>query len=400
MKTIEINLLDSLEAVIRRKRGILAFALLVAIITAIVSLIVPKKYESRAVLMPPSSSAASMLNKVAKNIPLGKLGGAGLLGGSGQNDLTNVYLAILSSRTLRSEMIRKFNLVHVYKFDKAKKYYVEDVLKEVNRHVSSDISDEGTILIFTEDEDPVRAADMANFMANYLNEVYKTLTTQKDKSYRLFVEGRVNIAKKDLQKAEADLLEFQKKNRMVDIEEQSKASIEAGSQLEAQYRLAELNLDIYRKMYTEDNPKIREQLTGLRSLEKQKNQLSTDRTSDLLIPYRQAPDIAIEYLRLKREFKIQEALTDFLIQQYEEAKFEESKNTPYVQVLDPGVPAQRRSFPHRSKMVLIAFFSSVLAGSFLTLFMDYLEKFKRKNPEESAKIFRILRQTWRGWKKP
>ncbi len=327
MNTVEINLLDSLEIVAKQKRRILGFAFLVAIITAVISLVLPKTYESQVVLMPPSSTAASTLSKIAKSIPLGKLGGAGLLGASEQNDLTNIYLAILSSRTLRTEMIRKFDLVHVYKFDKSRRYYIEDVLKELDKHVGSDITDQGTIFIDVDDREPQRAADMANYMASYLDDVYKTLTLEKDRSYRLFLEERLAIAKKDLETSETAMLDFQKKNHMVDIDEQAKASIDAGSRLEAGYMAEKLNLDIYRKMYTEDNPKVQEQLLKLKLLGEQEKALSTDRTSDLLIPYQQAPDIALNYLRLKREFKTQEALSEYLTQEYEEAKFEESKKT-------------------------------------------------------------------------
>ncbi|MBK9112730.1 MAG: hypothetical protein IPM88_13910 [Nitrospira sp.] len=57
------------------------------------------------------------------------------------------------------------------------------------------------------------------------------------------------------------------------------------------------------------------------------------------------PDLALQYGRLFRELKVQETLYALLTSQYEQAKIAEARDTPTVQVLDPPVPADKRTRP-------------------------------------------------------
>ena len=54
------------------------------------------------------------------------------------------------------------------------------------------------------------------------------------------------------------------------------------------------------------------------------------------------PELALQYARLFRQVKVQETLFTLLTSQYEQAKIAEARDTPTVQVLDSGVPADKR----------------------------------------------------------
>ena len=73
---------------------------------------------------------------------------------------------------------------------------------------------------------------------------------------------------------------------------------------------------------------------------------------DVFIPLKNLPDLGIEYVRLYRELQIQEKILEFIMPQYEQAKINEKKDTPTVQVLDPAVAPIKRSSPKRMFMVL------------------------------------------------
>jgi tyrosine-protein kinase Etk/Wzc len=183
-------------------------------------------------------------------------------------------------------------------------------------------------------------------------------------------------------------------NRMLNIDEQAKATIDAGTDIETRYLAAELKLDINKRVFTQDNPKIREQQMELNELRKQRESLMKDRKSDLLIPYRQAPELGLQMVRLKRDLKIQEALFEFILQQYETAKFDESKNTPNVQVLDKAVAAQKRSFPKRGKIVIGFAFFSLFLGIGIVSFLEYFRRFAVAKPDEFRMIQQIRRNIW------
>jgi capsule polysaccharide export protein KpsE/RkpR len=346
------------------------------------------------VLMPPSSSEASGIKSILKNTPLGKIGGLDKIAGSVPNDMANVYLAILSSQTLQLEVIQKFNLVHVYKLDKGKKYFVEDLLKLFRKNVEYGLDENGTLTLTMQDQSPERAAAMANYMVERLDDTYKRLMNEKNRNYRVFLGERLDTAKADLDQAEKNLVEFQKRNRIMDVPSQAKATVTTGVNLEAKYLATKGNLEVARKTYSPDHPLVRELQLQMDQLEKQRRALSGDKVSDFLLPYQAGPDLGLEYVQLSREQEIQQSIFELMVQQYEEARFEESKNTPNVQVLDVADPPQKRVSPKRRKMVEVAFVFGLLAGSIGVLLSEHIRRFNQTHPQESARLKKLFRQAW------
>ena len=393
-RELKVNMMDVLETLVRRKWLILAITLLASIGMAIYTLVVTPKYEAQTVLMPPSSSETSGIKSILKNTALGKIGGLERIAGSVPNDVASIFMSILDSRTMRMDLIHQFSLDKVYKFDKLDHYYIEDLLKAVNKNIGYDLQEEGTIAVYVTDESPERAAAMANYMIHQLDDIYKRLTTEKNRNYRIFLGKRLEIVRKDLEEAEKNMLVFQKRNNMIDIESQAKATVTTGVNLEAKYLAVKGNLEVARQIYSADHPKVRELQLQMEQLAKQRSALSGEKVSDFLLPYRAGPDLALEFLRLKRDQEIQQAIFELMIQQYEEARFDESKNTPTIQVLDPAVAPQKRMYPKRRKMVQIAFLLALVASSVGVLLIDYAGKFSRGRPEEAARMRKLFRQAW------
>jgi tyrosine-protein kinase Etk/Wzc len=395
-KEVQLNLLSYVLILTRWKRFLFLNTFVWSVVAIAISLLLTPRYAARITLMPPKSNSEG-LSKIMKSLPVSKLAGSagGLLsGGGGSENLENIYLAILGSRSLQNQVIDSFNLAHIYKFDKRKKYFYEDLEKEFKKHIGVEVTEEGTFVLMAEDKSPARAADMANFMAKKLDEIYKGLTVETERNQRMFLEERLNLIKIDLDSAERKFVQFQKDNKMLDVEEQAKATIDAGTTMEARYMAAELNLDINRRVFSDGNPKIKEAEMELSMLRRQRDALLHERKSDLLIPYKMAPELGLQLLRLKRNFKIQEALFELILGQYETAKFEEAKNTPTVQILDKALVPQKRTFPKRGKMVIGIFMFSILFGIAFASFMEYLRKFRLERPEDYEKLRQIRKNIW------
>ena len=392
-RELKVSMMDLLETLVRRKWTILGITFLVTLAAAIVSLVLTPKYTATTVLMPPSSSETTGIKSILKNTPLGKIGGLDKIAGSVPSDLASLYLAILGSETLQLDVIKKFNLVHVYKLDKGgKQPFVEDLLKIFRKHVAYGLEESGTLTLTMDDESPARAAAIANYMVQRLDETYKRLMNEKNRNYRVFLGERLALVKVDLEKAEKNLVEFQKRNRMMDIRSQAKATVSTGVTLEAKYLALKGNLEVAEKTYSSDHPKVRELRLQMDQLEKQRRALSGDKVSDFLLPYQAGPDIALEYLQLDREQQIQQAIFELMVQQYEEARFEESRNTPNVQILDVANPPQKRIFPKRRKIVQLSFVLSLIFASVGVLLWEHARRFGQSHPQESARIRRLLRQ--------
>ena len=104
----------------------------VFVAASIVSLILPRTYESTATILPPLSSTGfeALVPQEIK----------GLFGAfSGETAEANVYIAILKSRNLREKMIEHFDLAKVYKFDDD--YKIEELLVTLDKQI--DISFDG-----------------------------------------------------------------------------------------------------------------------------------------------------------------------------------------------------------------------------------------------------------------
>ncbi len=102
-------------------------------------------------------------------------------------------------------------------------------------------------------------------------------------------------------------------------------------------------------------------------------------SDDIFIATSAVPELGVQYARLMRDFKIQETLFELLTKQYEVAKITEARNTSTLQVLDEGVPADKKSKPKRSLIILLAVF---VAGFFAVLAAFVREYFSRMPAED------------------
>jgi tyrosine-protein kinase Etk/Wzc len=385
-KDLTINILDLLMLIVRKKAVFFIVGFIFVAGGVVVSLLYPKSFIATTVLMPPENNSLGLAGIMPK-LSFGKLDKSMFSSGSDQE---NIYLAILKSKTLQLDVVNHFDLVRVYKFDKSKKYYIEDVLKIFSNAQGIVVSNESTISISIEDKSPSRAAEMANYMAQKLDEIYKRLTLETARNRRIFLEERLAIIKRDLADAEQNLSSFQKDAKMVNIDEQTKATIDAGATVEARYFASKLELDIAKKTFAGVDPKIKEMELELNEIGKQRKRLTSDRISDMFIPLALAPELGLKFLRFKREVKIQELLFEFVMQQYEQAKFEEAKNTPNVQILDPATPPQKKSKPKRMVMVIMAFFISIFCSFLFILVQEYFLQIKSANSEVYRKVMFIV----------
>jgi hypothetical protein len=189
-----------------------------------VSLILPKWYSARAVLLPPTEDDIG--SSMAQFMPRG-LGGAFRL--PGQTTLADVFVAELKSRTLADRIIQRFDLV--------KRYHVPDQDKAVlalEDHVVFKVGDEGTIAIVVEDRDPKTAAAMANAYVEELDHFNLETRTTSAKRTRAFIDERLTLAKHDLAAAEDRLRAYQQEHKLPAISPSDKSSSDMGANLMAQ----------------------------------------------------------------------------------------------------------------------------------------------------------------------
>ena len=93
----------------------------------------------------------------------------------------------------------------------------------------------------------------------------------------------------------------------------------------------------------------------------------------------------MEYVRKLRDVKYYETIFDILARQFELAKLDEAKEGAIIQVVDPAIPPDKRSFPKRTLIVIVATFVGLLVGIFCVLWQAALQRMK-EDPEVSSKL--------------
>ena len=141
-----------------------------------------------------------------------------------------------------------------------------------------------------------------------------------------------------------------------------------------------------RSYLSPDNPELSRVRSSIEELRKQLLLLESGRAGKGMLPGDRlhpamisVPALAMEYLRLMRELKVQETLYALLTSQYEQAKIQEARDTPTVQVLDPAIPAEKKSKPSIRLNMMIAGVLALFVGIFLAFLLEYLGRIKAQD---------------------
>jgi uncharacterized protein involved in exopolysaccharide biosynthesis len=342
------------------------------VIASIVSLLLPKTYESTTTLLPQMESkeggALSALLTATAAGGLAQNLGIGLPGIP--TTPTDIFVAILKSRVMADDVIARFNLM-----DRYGEPTMKQTREELADRVRVAVSKEKVIKVVVEDHDPRIAADIANFYVANLDRLNRTVNVGKASQNRAFIERRLSETQASLVKSEEALRDFQTTNKTVAVEAQSKVMIEAAAMIQGQITAQEVQLQVMSSYLSQDHPELARVRSSIEELKKQltlmesgkggKGMLPGDRLHPAMIT---VPELALQYGRLFREVKVQETLYALLTSQYEQAKITEARDTPTVQVLDPAIAADRHSKPRLVLNVSLA----AVSGFCIALLIAYV----------------------------
>jgi tyrosine-protein kinase Etk/Wzc len=367
--TAESSLLRTLVVLAERWRLIGGGMLFCSLITALIVLVMPVTYTASTVILTSQSGsggAAALLGELGGSLgALASLGGGGLLGSQ-----SDTFVGVLNSRTVADEMIEKFHLQKVYR-----KRTLVDTRKSLAKHTHIEGTKGSFIRISVDDHDAHRAADMAN---TYVDELYRrnqTLALTTASQRRLFLENQVNAEKEQLANVEAAFRELQQKTGVIQLAGQAEMTLRSMAQLRAEISAKEVLLEQLRTTETEQNTDVQRLESGLNALREQLKKAESDSSADnYFVSAGRIPQAGLEYLRRMRDVRYHEALFETLAKQYELARIEEAKAPPVIQVVDKAIVLDRRSWPPRALLVLLALFTSGVLLSGWVLLRDKWNK--------------------------
>ncbi|MFP5266282.1 MAG: GumC family protein [Acidobacteriota bacterium] len=388
----EISLLDLLIVLAEHKRTILWITGTFAILSVVISLLLPVKYTASTTLLPPEtgSSMSSLLSS-----QLGGLGGmAAMAGGSlGLKNPNDQYVAMLRSQTVEDAMVKRFGLMQEYHA-----HYLSIARKDFEGNVTLDgDGKDGLIHISVEDRNPVKAAAMANGYVDAYRNLSKNLAISEASRRRLFFQEEVDKARTNLADAEIALEQTEQKTGIIAPDSQERALIDSAATLRAQITALDVQIQGMQTYATGENAQLiqaQQELSGLRDqLEKLSgsgNVTAKTSTDEFLLPRGTIPKAGMEYIRRLRDVTYYETILDILARQFEMAKLDEAKEGALIQVVDPAIVPDRKSFPKRALIVIGSTTLGFFLGTFLALLQAAVQRL-RGDPETSIKLALLRR---------
>jgi tyrosine-protein kinase Etk/Wzc len=362
----DISMLDLLIVVGARKRFLLISTLAVGTVALMVSLLIPKSYTATITILPPqqaSSLSAALLSQVGNLGALGSLAGGSL----GLKNPADMPIALLRSRSVEDAMIQRFDLMKLYKSK-----VPSDARKSLEKHTSIDSNiKDGLIRIEIEDRDPKRASNMANAYVDEYQKFSQHLAIGEAGQRRLFFERQLVEAKNNLANAEEALKASQQKSGMIQLDSQARALIESVAALRAAIAAKEVEIQSLSLSETPSNPDIRMAREQLAALQSQLRRLGGTQSGE-----------------------DNEMIFELLAKQFEVAKLDEAREGAVIQVVDPAVPPDKKSFPKLSLIVPGVTFLWVLLAIFGILFLEGI-RVAGQRPADYHKL-QAFKAIWRG----
>ncbi len=377
----EISLIDLAIALGEEKKTLFAVPLFTTSVAIVVSLIMTPVFTAKTLMMPPQQQQSSAASALAS---LGALAG----GAAGVKSPDEMYIAFMESESLQNSIIKKMNLQTRYE---AKTLTDTRAGLKGAVKITSD-KKSGLISIEATDKDPVFAAQLANLYIDELHNLLGRLAVTDAQQRRVFYEDQIKKTQADLVNAESRFRLANEKSGMQMTSILAETSLRANAEMRGQIAAKEVQLQAMSRFETTQNPDVQKLTSEMSALRQQLSKLESGsgNTTSAVNPMQQ------EASQAYRDIKVQQAMLEVLIKQYEIARVDEAKEGPLVQQVDPATPPERRSKPKRSLIVLV----SALGGLFLGVLAAFVRRSIKKaaTDPESSQLMLQLREAW-SWKK-
>jgi tyrosine-protein kinase Etk/Wzc len=388
------RLVKYLGVILKWRRLIFWNTLILTLLALAVSFILPSRYTATAQLLPPSDDGdmfgLSSLLGGGVGSGLSKLK-AGLSGASTPSDL---MIGILSSRTVMQHVAERCSIVRYYKIRKPSPEKSVRQLKDMTKVAASD---DGIVKIAVEAKTRWLAAQVANAYVSELDSFLRYSNISRGRNMRIFIEKRLGQLDTSLAVSTESLRAFQELNKVVSVDDETKAVIDAYASMKSQLSIKEAEYEAARSAASDGNPYV-ESLK--REIDASRDELRKLEQGGGVggfgvgygVSFVNLPGVAAQFARKYQDFRIQQEAFAALYQQYEYARVLEARDAPTLTVLDYAVPPERRSFPRRTFIVGVVLLFSLVAGVSFAFVAEYFDFIKGARPEEFEGWLKIRSQ--------
>jgi len=395
----EMTPLDYLRVVWARRKLIGTICGIAILASFVYSLSLPKVYRATASILPPTEIGIGGGTQISLSLGGGGQGeGAALFGGlteskglfslAASTPTRDTFTAILKSRSMREEVVQHFS--------KTWGPSAGSLIGGVEIFTTK----EGVMTVTAEGRDPKLAAEVANF---YFGNLSRTLVRRGRNSMQVqlaYYNGKLEQARRDLEEAQASLIEFQEKHRYIGLDAGTRSAIAAGAGQAGSVMAMEMERTIKRSYLTDSHPEmiamdrriyeakrlISHQLYGEAQPLPPESPGAPPRKEFFVASAKMTP-LQFKLADVYRNLKFREALWSHIINNIESLKYTSDNPTSiHIDWLDRAIPPGEPFSPNISYNVAAVGVASLVAGIFLSFILEYLARVKGAEELTQAEV--------------
>ena len=235
-------------------------------------------------------------------------------------------------------------------------------------------TDEGAKFIEVSWDDPVIAADLANYTLKAL-EIYLSQNTLTAGQKNLqFIEKQLGKAEKELRQGEEALRNFNTDKKYFIKFTESEVLAKALVEMQAMHAKAEVDKEVMLQFRNKRSPQVQQLSLGNEALERQINNYS----NMLQNRSNQVGTLTFEKEFLTKELEVYQEIYKQLRIQFEQQKLEASKDETLFRVIDPALEPEHPSKPKKRLIVALSAVVSLFFGIFLVFLIEFARNFRER----------------------
>ncbi len=324
-------------------RKILAAAAITCITFVIIIYSITPLFEASASLLPQAKESSSDL--------------ASLFSGRSPGD---IYMGLLSSRTVADEVIDRANLLHLYKTDSR-----ETARTRLTANTALAVGKDTLVTIKVRDKNAEDAVLIDNAYLDALDTQREKMLNDEAALHRRFFEHQIAQEDQALAAAENDLQSVQEHTGLIQPEAQTNAGIAAIANIRSQITNLQVQLASALLGESEQNPQVKSLRAQIAQLQAQEHALESANSASgagAAAAAGKMPQMNLEFTRKLRAVKYHEARLTALSNQYQAAQLiAGNSGAPYV-IVDRAIAPERKAWPPRMALVALAFVFSGIVG--------------------------------------
>ncbi len=235
-------------------------------------------------------------------------------------------------------------------------------------------TNEGAKYIEVTWDDPVIAADLANYTLKAL-EIYLSQNTLTAGQKNLqFIEKQLGKAEKELRQGEEALRNFNTDKKYFIKFTESEVLAKALVEMQAMHAKAEVDKEVMLQFRNKRSPQVQQLSLGNEALERQIKNYS----NILQNRSNQVGSLKVEKEFLTKELEVYQEIYKQLRIQLEQQRLEASKDETLFRIIDPALEPEHPSKPKKRLIVALSAVVSLFFGIFLVFLIEFARNFRER----------------------